>query len=238
MTHRERIMAVLERKPVDHIPWVPRLELWYNGRKRRGTLPEKYRDWSLRDIERDLGLGTPARTATIHKTTWEGVETRSYRDGIDTVTEYITPVGMVSTRRRSSQELSDVGIGGRTMEYMIKRVEDYAVVEYIVKNTRILKDYEAYLAYDKEIGGDGLPMTGLGDCPMGRIMREYIGYNNFFYELNDHIEQVEHLCEVLTEYDKSELWPVVAESPAKLILHGVHFDSQFTSPPNDSRYVL
>nr|MBC8230996.1 hypothetical protein [bacterium] len=231
MTHRERIIATLEGRPLDQIPWIPRLTLWYNGRKKIGTLPEKYRHWSLEEIEKDLGLGTPARGGGFLSTRQNNVETKSYQDGNDTVTEYITPAGTVSTRHRGSEELSNVGIGGRVMEYMIKGVEDYAVIEYMVENIEVTPNYEAYFAYDKTISDDGFPMPGLGDCPMGRIMREYIGYNNFFYELNDHAAQVEHLCEVLTEHDKRKVWPIVAKSPARLILHGVHFDSQFTSPP-------
>ena len=236
MTHRERIIATLEGRPLDQIPWIPRLALWYNGRKRIGTLPEKYHDWSLQEIEKDLGLGTPARGGGFLSTRQNNVETKSYQDGNDTVTEYITPVGTVSTRHRGSEELSNVGIGGRMMEYMIKGVKDYAVIEYMVENTEVTPNYETYFAYDKTIGDDGFPMPGLGDCPMGRIMREYIGYNNFFYELNDHTAQVEHLCEVLTEHDQRNVWPIVAKSPAKLILHGVHFDSQFTSPPFFQKY--
>ncbi len=235
MTHRERFVAVLEGRHPDQIPWAPRLELWYNGRKKRGTLPEKYRDWSLGDIEKDLGLGTHARGGNVLTTRQHNVETKSYRDGDDTITEYITPVGTVSTRQRGSDELAEVGIGGRVMEYMIKGVEDYAVVEYMAENREYVPNYEAYQAYDKQMGDDGFPMVSLGSCPMGQIMREYIGYNNFFYELNDHPAQVEHLLTVLTEKTK-QMWKIAAESPGKLFLHGVHFDSQFTSPPFFKQY--
>ena len=39
MTDRERILAVLDGKPPDRIPWVPRLQLWYNARVAEGKLP-------------------------------------------------------------------------------------------------------------------------------------------------------------------------------------------------------
>lgn len=41
--------------------------LWYNAQKKAGTLPVRYRDWPLRDIERDLGIGAPARDGYIFR---------------------------------------------------------------------------------------------------------------------------------------------------------------------------
>ena len=35
---------------------------------------------------------------------------------------------------------------------------------------------------------------------------------------------------VMTDVERERLWPVVANSPARLILHGLHFDSQMTPP--------
>ena len=61
MTNRERLLAIMDGRPPDRIPWIPRLLLWYNAHKKAGTLPARYRGMTLRQIERDLGVGTPAR---------------------------------------------------------------------------------------------------------------------------------------------------------------------------------
>ena len=42
MTHRERILRALRGEAVDRLPWVPRLDLWYNAHKRAGTLPAPF----------------------------------------------------------------------------------------------------------------------------------------------------------------------------------------------------
>ena len=238
MTHRERLLAVIDGKHLDRIPWIPRLNLWYNAHKQNGTLPEKYQNLNLRDIERDLGLATPAREGRIHIVNQKGnIETKSYRKGVETITEYITPAGTVWTSTRGSDELAQKGIGGRTTAYMIKNKDDYAVVEYMVENTEYLPNYDAYIAYENDIGEEGYPMVPLGSAPMGQIMREYIGYNNFYFELADNLTQVEHLHAILVDKAK-ELWKIVLESPARLLLYGVHFDSQFTPPPLFSQYFL
>jgi hypothetical protein len=53
----------------------------------------------------------------------------------------------------------------------------------------------------------------------------------------DHPDEFEHLLTVMTQVEKERLWPVVANSPARLILHGVHFDSQMTPPRQFRRYI-
>ena len=60
MTHKERMLATLRGEPTDAIPWAPRLDLWYNSRKRAGTLPPKYRNAALYEITDDLGWGLHA----------------------------------------------------------------------------------------------------------------------------------------------------------------------------------
>ena len=39
MTHKERILAACRGEVPDRIPWIPRLDLWYNAHQRAATLP-------------------------------------------------------------------------------------------------------------------------------------------------------------------------------------------------------
>jgi len=48
---------------------------------------------------------------------------------------------------------------------------------------------------------------------------------------------VEHLMATMEEIERESLWPIIAHSPARLILHGVHFDSSITPPSFFSRYI-
>lgn len=235
MTNRERILAIIDGKRPDRIPWIPRLQLWYNFHKSSGTLPDKYRDWGLRDIERDLGMGTPARDAVVFSAKTENVETRTRRHGNEIFTEYITPVGTVSTRHVVVEKLHKAGISPYQKEHLIKRPEDYDVVEYIIQHTKLTPAYDKYISYDAEIGDDGLPMVGLGPSPMYKIMREYLGYEKAVYEMIDNPDRIERLLKVLTDHCK-EMQKIAAESPAKMILHGEHFDSMMTPPPLFAEY--
>jgi len=230
MTNRERIQAIIEGKRPDKIPWIPRLQIWYNAHKSNHTLPQKYRDWNLRDIEKDLGMGTPARDGRVFSSQTKNVEVKSHRSGNEIFTEYITPVGTVSTKHIIVEKLQQAGMSPYQVEHMIKRPEDYDVVEYMIENTILTPTYDDFILYDQQIGDDGLPLVNTGDCPMHQIMREYIGYEKSVYEMIDHPSKIEHLLAVMTDHAK-EMQKIVAESPAKMILHGEHFDSMMTPPP-------
>ncbi|HID74617.1 MAG TPA: hypothetical protein EYP56_01320, partial [Planctomycetaceae bacterium] len=111
MTHRERILAILDGEPPDQIPWIPRLAIWYEAHKRRGTLPEPYCGMSLRQVERAVFGGTAARDAIIYRTRLHGVEVRRHRPTpLETIEEYVTPVGTVWRKLQSTPQLRRDGI--------------------------------------------------------------------------------------------------------------------------------
>jgi hypothetical protein len=120
---------------------------------------------------------------------------------------------------------------------MIRGPADYAVVEYMIEHTEIVPTYEEYLVYEAEIGEDGVPLVSIGADPMYRVMREFIGYNGVFFHLQDYPEQFRHLLGVLKE-QAEVIQQVTLASPAKLILHGEHFDSQMTPPYLFREYML
>ena len=237
MTDRKRLLTIMAGGSPDRIPWIPRMELWYGAHTRWGTLPEKYRGWSQRQIEQDLGMGAPARLGKIFRTELRDVEVRTEQRGQRTVTEYVTPVGTVSTVFRRSEKLEQAGIRGRELGHMLTGPEDYPVAEYLIEHTEVIPTYDAYLAYEAEIGDRGVPMVDIGQDPMSLFLQEYAGYNVAFYHLHDYPERVHRLLAALEELSERIL-EVACDSPAKLLLYGQHFDSQFTPPYLFEQYML
>jgi hypothetical protein len=80
-------------------------------------------------------------------------------------------------------------------------------------------------------------MVSCGDVPFHYFLLHLAGYNQAYFEMVDHPEEFEHLLTVMTQVEKERLWPVVLDSPARLILHGVHFDSQMTPPHQFRKYI-
>jgi len=239
MTNRERLLAILEGRLPDRIPWIPRLQIWYDANRLTGTLPEEYRGLSHREVERRVFGGTAARDGIIYRISLENVEVRTRQVGeMDQVTEYETPVGTVTTRLRSTEQLRRRGIQDAEVEFMLKRREDYAVVEYIIEHTRYEPAYEEYLEYEREVGDEGYPMINCGDCPFHHWMRALTGYNEAYYHLNDFPNEVESFLRTLTDRFKESVWPHMLASPARLLMHGHHLSSYMTPPPLFEQYIL
>jgi hypothetical protein len=238
MNNRERFLSILEGRLPDRIPFIPRLLLWYNARLATHTMPAKWDGLSLRELERVLGLGTPARDGRIYEMRREGVQVVVRDEDGKRITEYHTPIGSVRSGMRYSGDLNALAMGGREEEWLLKGPDDYRIWEWIVEHTYWDPAYDAYLAYDAEIGEDGLPMVGVGDAPFHEFLLDGVGYQNGYYHLNDYTKEVEHLLAVMTEVQRERLWPVIANAPARLVLHGVHHSSAFTPPPIYRKYIL
>jgi hypothetical protein len=239
LTNRERILAIMEGKPPDRIPWIPRLEIWYRANRLAGTLPQPYRNLSLREVEREVFGGTAARDGFVYRAEIRDVEIhRKQLSDMETLTEYVTPVGTVTTRLRSTQRLRSQGIQDTEVEFMLKRREDYRVVEYIIEHTHYRPAFEEYRQYDGEVADEGYPMVNCGDCPFHYWMRALAGYNQAYYHLSDYTGEVERLLAVLTDQFRERLWGPMLDSPARLLIHGYHLSSQMTPPPLFERYIL
>ncbi|MBW1696607.1 MAG: hypothetical protein JRH18_13850 [Deltaproteobacteria bacterium] len=237
MTNRERLLSILHGKSPDRIPWIPRMDIWYRAQKNRNTLPQRFKGMSLRQVEKALGLGTPARDGRVHRIEYENMDVVVKKEGLDTVTEYVTPKGTLRAKKSQSQYEADSGIVEQLpVEFPLKNPEDYEVWMYVVENTTFVPTYEEFEAYDREIGDDGLPMVAAGDCPFHFWLQALVGYQSGYLHMIDFPDRVEALLNLMAEKDK-ELWRIVAESPAKLILHGMHLSSQFTPPRYFDKYI-
>lgn len=238
MNDRQRLLAILNHEPPDRIPWIPRLLLWYQARVLTETMPERWEGYSLREVEKALGVGTPARDGKVFDVEYDGMEIVERREDGRQVTEYHTPVGSVRSVTQFSDFLDAQGLPGREIEHPLKAPEDYRVWEWIVEHTHWIPAYDDYRAYDAEIGGDGLPMVQVGDVPFHEFLQDLAGYGNAFFHIADHPQEVDHLLHLMLEVQRERMWPVIAESPARLLLHGLHLSSQFTPPGFFEQYIL
>lgn len=239
MTIRERILTILDGKPPDCIPWIPRLAIWHEAQRRRGTLPLRYRGKSLREVERAVFGGTAARDGFFYREELTGVTVRRHQAGpMETLTEYVTPVGTVTTRFRTTERLASQGIQDAQVEFMLKRRDDYPVVEYLMEHTRFTPAFDEYERYEADVGDEGYPMVNCGDCPFHYWMRQLTGYDRAYFHLADYPAEVERLVATLSDVYRERLWPLLADSPARLLMHGHHLSSQMTPPPLFERYIL
>lgn len=237
MTNRERVLAVLDGKPVDQVPWIARLQLWYTARQTEGNMPERFKGMSVEEIGKAIRTGDPARAGKIFKVRYEGMEVREERVPGALRQTFITPYGEVTYGQIMSEYVGGRAESGLPLEHPIKSREDYKIWEYVTEHTYYDPTYEEYVAYEQKVGDEGYPMVSAGDCPFHHIQLRLVGYNDVYFHLMDYQNELESLVKVMTDVERERLWPVVANSPARLILHGLHFDSQMTPPHLFTRYI-
>lgn len=238
MTERERQLAALSGEKPDRIPWMPRLEIWYTANYLAGTLPPEFAGMRLGEVQKALGLGKTARTGHVYTTRMKGVEVHERRDGLMTRFDYVTPVGTVSKLVMRTPELDALGIYPLEVEHHIKTENDIETVMYIVENTEYFPAYEQFIDYDESVGDAGLPMIQIGDVPFHHYLEVYTGYEMGYLHLFDYPGKVERLLETMHQSYREKMWPLVANSPGTLFLHGAHFSTETTPANYFGQYML
>jgi len=264
MNHRQMILSTIKGEPTEYIPFIPRLDNWYNANKKNGTLPDKYKNATLREITDDLDLGyhsiIPAFRdleddnddvdlglcfhkfrARLYTVELRGVERKVVREpkGITTV-EYITPYGTIRTKVRFDEEMRKSGATlSVTIEHAIKSIDDFEAIAYIFENAEVKPNYEYFKEYKENFIGDrGVAVGYCSVCasPMHYLLKELMAVDTFYYELYDHPAEMEELANRLQGFcDK--IFNVSADSPAELILSGANYDSALTTPPIFKKYI-
>ena len=256
MTHKQQMLAVLNGEPLDRIPWVPRLDLWYNANRRAGTLPSEYCDASLIEIVDDLDWGYHAvvphfkdlrspedevhRALGIfnlhsmpYKTVFEGVECKSCREGDRTIVEYQTPLGNLTTVVLYDEPMRRAGVSITHIEETVfGGPEDYGPLGYLFEHARVEPNYEGYTAFAENIGERGFATAflSLAASPMHLIQRELMPLDRFFFEMNDRPKEINTLVEKIGLY-WDQVLRVSADCPAEVFFLGANYDAAVQYPP-------
>ena len=183
MNHRQRILMAATGEMPDILPYVPRIDLWYNANSMADTLPERHKGrtqdeisraegWALHkivpeflrirkpedNIHRALGIYSLKELVFNYKSS--DIEIKVKYEGSATHVEYHTPVGMVSTTTEYTKEMRQAGASITWIEeHAIKRPEDYRVVGYIFENLELIPDFDDFIKWKDEIGEDGVAVT-------------------------------------------------------------------------------
>jgi hypothetical protein len=221
-TNYSRVLAVMERKRPDILPFVTRLETWYKSHQRTGTLPAEYRECSLAELHRALNVGQLKfmvpfmyRLKDVEVRAWFNGEPFYHeyepllenfpglwdivptdRAGI-TVTELATPLGKLRLQHMLVDENVLTGTDPYLKEHLIKEEADYRIVEYILERLEYTPCYQRYAGQQAALGENAFVVPLLNRIPFQQVLLEYLGETELFYSLHDHPDLVHRLLQVL-----------------------------------------
>ncbi len=256
MTHGQRILAAARGELADVLPYVPRIDLWYNANSLYSTLPPQHQGrtqdeisraegWAIHRIVPEFlnvrrpednlhrGIGVYALKEMVFDYRFSrDIDIKVSREGDSTRVEYHTPLGLVSTVTSYTEEMRRAGASITWIEeHIIKKPEDYRVVGYIFENLELRPAFDDFVKWREAIGEDGVAatMVGLASSPMHHIQKEFLDATEFYYHYHDHQKEMRALAESVAHFFDQAL-AIVADSPAEAILWGANFDDMITYP--------
>ena len=261
MNKKERMLMAMRGETPDMLPYVPRIDLWYNSNAYRGTLPERHQGrthdeisraegWALHkvipellevvdpreNLTRGIGLyGLKENGYRIDFSPNVRLEVQKTRQGDEEATRvlYHTPKGTVSTMEVINEEMRKAGVSITWVkEHGIKRPEDYAIWAYVFENITVTPDYDRYAAWQNRVGDDGVAVM------MGSFSASPIHHiqRDFLDATEFFFHYKDHEREMrrlaqAIEGVYDQILKVVGDSPAEVVLWGANYDDMITYPP-------
>ncbi|MCC6695646.1 MAG: hypothetical protein IT365_08445 [Candidatus Hydrogenedentes bacterium] len=235
MTSRELNLAIFRREPTGgRILWQPRIEHWYETNRRQGTLPERYREFTMLQVFDDLGCSVRPYWAfndSMHIEDAEQVTREEREDGnLTYVTEH-TPVGkLVTILEKTSQSW-------HTRKFPVVTPDDMKVMEWHLRHRRIWFDHDYYNKACAEIGERAAPCVFISRINLLRIVIEFMGFENGLTAFYNYPDETAHLIHTINETDDAML-DMVCASPLEIINFGDNVHQAFCPPNLFREWVL
>lgn len=234
MKKRERIMAVLHHEKPDIIPVTA-----YAFLLPRGDIERQLRNIGLGLVE----LGVPVYGIRTPNVTMESSE-RPASLSVDeryiclpnqkhmVNRSYTTPLGQVSERCKLGYAAFEW-----PLEWVIRDLQGYEKVKYIIDDTEYFPAYEEFQRAEDILGEDGLVVSVTSRSPIQTMLLDLMGYRRFAMDFYLHIREFEDLYFVLRK-KQLEMYRVVADSPAEVVLMDENLNGLVTSPKLFERYCV
>ncbi|TFH38964.1 MAG: hypothetical protein E4G96_09695, partial [Chrysiogenales bacterium] len=236
MTFKQKITAASRGERAESLPF---FHYW-----RHSSVGEAERECR----NRGLGIGwiRPPHTTILHDVDVE--ETRAVVNGRSVIrTTFRTPLGSLY-----QDEVRDPGVyqwkmnrgwTGNTplkTSHMVKTLDDYKILNHIIRNTEYKPDYFPIEQAMDWLGEDGIVLAGLTYSPMQSLLFEYVGCDgegNIYLHQFDNPDVVEETYRTLCE-SREPLYEIAARSPADIVMCGDNIDSVIIPPDWFERFTL
>jgi hypothetical protein len=220
MTMRERILAVVQGRELDRVPFVI-----YDG-----MLP-------MDEVDRQVGADRIGlmRWSEVHKVITPHCRfiTEEYRVGKDKwqrITLH-TPVGSIFEERQFEPVFDSSSI----KKHYVQERRDYEVLWYYLQDSTIVEDYERYYRDQAELGERGVPLVAVERTPYQNLWIIWVGLDNLSYHLADFPECVEKTFSML-EGRERKIFDIVRWSPVQFIDFPDNITAQAIGPARFRRH--
>jgi hypothetical protein len=256
MTHREQFFALLEGKEQKEVLFFPDITNYYVAHRvndgeerpfspgqfipddaaihqRRGTMPDEFKDWTCLDFYKNFDWGFPTHIYSWFDTTYSGgiTKTISKADG-KRITKLHTPQGDLTKVDLLANDGSWC-----TTEHFVKNLDDLRLMLRVVENTHYSADNAKIQNLMNQMGGQGFGDVVIPRSPFGKLVHEYMGFENVIFEIADNEQILLDFMKVQAAKDL-ELVHLAAQAPERLVILSDHTDEFLIAPPHYVKYCI
>ena len=210
--------------------FLPDLTLWYGWHHKLGTLPERWRGYSLPDIARSLDVPVWMTVRPYHLD-WGPTKIKVHRQGGERTVLYESAAGTLAERWEKGPDGDWWQI-----DYPVKTSNDFEIALGMVNARRYVLETGQLLERQSEVSGDGIVAIELPRRPFSQVFLEWLGWSDglmLFFEAQDQVDEMIAALEVQVQ----ALIREAATLPGLIFVSPDNLDAQFISPAYFDQYL-
>jgi hypothetical protein len=156
---------------------------------------------------------------------------------VHTRTVIRTPRGELSSVMVAAPQTAQTERTSWRKEMLFKGPDDYAALEFMIRDAVYVPSDEAFARAQKRVGGDAYFKTSAPGAPIHNIMYEYMGLETFSIEWAERRDEIVKLSDALSEKHR-EICAIVAKSPVLPVQLGGNYAPEVLGKPRFVDFVL
>lgn len=202
-------------------------------REYQGTIPDKYKDYTLLDFYREYDWGFHAHIYDWFDTEYTGgVESITEIDGNEKRTYLRTPKGELVQVHKLAADGTWC-----PREHYVKELKDLEILQIVLENSKYIPKFEYIQSIMDEIGDLGQVDFTVYRSPFGKLVHIYMGLEKVVYALMDAPELIHDFLKLQEEKDM-EVVRLAVKGPQKCIMISDHADENLISPDWYEEYCI
>jgi hypothetical protein len=239
LTPKRRVELALQKKFIDKVPFTSFNTFWLGTSVANPAMPPqkwvpqcsverdlRNRGLCLVDIVNFLGYGADRPNVKVKSNVYDS------NGKIFIRTDYETPVGNLYELK----ELGHLTIWWH--KKLFSTPDDYKILHYIIRDTKVFPLYEDALKAMKDYGEDWLLRCDLGFEPLQDLISgEYMSTESFCIQWMDNRDELLKLYDALVDI-RRKIYKIVADSPLYFVTYGGNVHPKIISPENFKKYYV